>query len=564
MALDRRTAEVGKTDAAGATGLTESAGLTGSAGLITAGTEDGLADFGVAAGRARPDLRVTPLGRAMLAVAVLSAAGAAGLRYPELAVFAGGALAAILAAVVAVARSPRLTVVPTVEPSGVSRGEEARLTLTVVNRSRHPSPPCTLHLSYGPLPLPARRGGIPVGGASSWPRRFGRSHRPPGRADGPTVGGGGGAVDGGTAAGGSTSGSTCGSGTGSGGVRGGGAGGAGMVSAGEVDISVRRLPGMSSRQIELAVDTSTRGVLRIGPAQIRRSDPFGLAFRRRQLGADAVLRVRPRVYPLVPTAAAPRRDPDGQSGRGTTGGLLFHTLREYTPGEDLRMVHWATSARAGQLMVRTHIDPSEPAATVVLDTRPDAFPPGPAGAAAFEDAVDAAASVVVACSRHASSVRLLSTAGLRMTGRRRREDVEALLDELAAVRPDPAATLDVLRTLRRGSAGTLVVITGGFDRAAPAAVAPVAHVFDQVIILRMGPRSAAAARALNRRTPGERPRLRRLAAALAERGEGPGPAGPWRVTASSGRLRLVHVPVAEELSLYWPGSAVPWLPGGGF
>ena len=79
-----------------------------------------------------------------------------------------------------------------------------------------------------------------------------------------------------------------------------------------------------------------------------------------------VLRVRPKTVALGAPPAAPSRDPDGRTADGAAGGVIFHGLREYVSGEDLRFVHWPSSARTGVLMVREHVEPSEPASIVVL------------------------------------------------------------------------------------------------------------------------------------------------------------------------------------------------------
>ncbi|SNQ48738.1 hypothetical protein FRACA_2730003 [Frankia canadensis] len=330
--------------------------------------------------------------------------------------------------------------------------------------------------------------------------------------------------------------------------------------------TISRLAGTGDRSVEVALRTSTRGVVTLGPAEVIRSDPFGLVIRRQAVAAPVTLFVRPDAQPLAALASAPSREPDGQTGHGTAGGLEIHTLRPYTAGEDLRLVHWLSSARVGELMVRTHVDPTEPAATVVLDVRPAAYPPGRVGETAFEQAVDVAAAAVMTCARESLGVRLVTTAGLRASGRRRRQDAGVLLDELAGVSLDDAATLDVVGTLRRGGLGTLVLVTGGFDRQGPAALAPVAHAYGRVVLVRVGPRSVATARALDRRDSSDRPRLRSTspapdqAAGVTGWGRsapaGARPIGTWPVEdvglRTAGRLTLIDIPDAAALAHRWP------------
>jgi hypothetical protein len=69
--------------------------------------------------------------------------------------------------------------------------------------------------------------------------------------------------------------------------------------------------------------------------------------------------------------------------------LAFHALREYVPGDDLRHVHWRSSARAGQLLVRQYHDSRRTSALLLVDTRRDAY----AQPDDFELALSVAASV---------------------------------------------------------------------------------------------------------------------------------------------------------------------------
>jgi uncharacterized protein (DUF58 family) len=476
----------------------------------------------------------------MLATVAVLLVGARMLRYAELAVLGGTGVATVGLAVISSVRRPRVSVVIRVSPRRVARGEPATLAVALSNLSRRSSPSFVLQLPSGSAlarsdqtpPCVSRRGrrATTTGGPIRTGYRKGRGRC----AVAGSVGGSDAVPE-------------------------------QMERAGPpestVVLRVPRLPGCGNRSFELALPTQTRGVLRLGPAEVIRSDPFGLVVRRQHLSAAATLHIRPRARPLAPLASAPSREPDGQTGYGTAGGLEVHTLRRYTAGEDLRLVHWPSSARAGELMIRTHVDPTEPAATVVLDVRPAAYPPGRAGAAAFEEAVDVTAAAVMTCAREAFGVRLVTTAGLRVTGRRRRRDADVLLDELAAVDLDGRATLDVVGTLRRGGLGTLVLVTGGFDRRALAALAAVGHAYGRVVLVRVGPRSTATARAVDRRDSSDRARLRpmppvramRLAgrARLPVRG-GHRPDGQGLRT--DGRLTVIDVPDAETLVERWPAT----------
>ncbi|MDT3443683.1 DUF58 domain-containing protein [Pseudofrankia sp. BMG5.37] len=479
-----------------------------------------------------PDVatRVTPPGLGLLGAAVVLVAGAAVLHYAELVALAAAAICALLVATLSVARRPRLRATLRVNPNGVARGEPAALVIEIHNPSRRPSPPVRLHIpwSHGPRAVAAssgRRGALGRAGTAD--------HNAGARTGAGMDSGDGlagrleGRVGGGTAA----------------------------HPTGKIVVDVRRVPGAGTRSLDIALDTRRRGVISFGPVLVRRADPFGLVSSTVRLSATDVLRVRPRARPLGAPPAAPARDPDGRTADGAAGGVIFHGIREYVSGEDLRFVHWPSSARTGVLMVREHVEPSEPASTVVLDTRPEAYPPGEVGADTFEEAVDVAASVVLGCARESLGVVLLTTDGVRRAGRGRAPETEALLDELAEIALGPTGTLEVLSTVRRGGVGTLIVVTGGFDGGQLRAVAPVVHRFGQVVVVRVGARSMAAARARSRHTPAERPRLRRAAdpdaAALLGRFDligRPSDVG----TSVAGRLRVLDIPDASRLPEAWP------------
>lgn len=102
-----------------------------------------------------------------------------------------------------------------------------------------------------------------------------------------------------------------------------------------------------------AVPTHRRAVIVAGPAVSVRGDQLGL-FRRTVSWSDPVeLFVHPVITRLEPSAAGLVRDLEGEVSKTVTNDdISFHALRAYEPGDALRSVHWRTSARTGQLMVR--------------------------------------------------------------------------------------------------------------------------------------------------------------------------------------------------------------------
>lgn len=132
--------------------------------------------------------------------------------------------------------------------------------------------------------------------------------------------------------------------------------------------------GRHDRHVELRtsgltyrVPTERRGLIEIGPLTITRAGPFGLAVASGVVGAVDHVRVLPQLVPVREMVSGRRRSAVGADESAEHGGTDLVGLHEYVPGDDLRRLHWATSARTGQLMVRDDADPATPHLTVVLD-----------------------------------------------------------------------------------------------------------------------------------------------------------------------------------------------------
>ncbi|MEL6890058.1 MAG: DUF58 domain-containing protein [Actinomycetota bacterium] len=148
--------------------------------------------------------------------------------------------------------------------------------------------------------------------------------------------------------------------------------------------------------IPLAIPTRRRGLHRLGPLEVRRLDPFGLA-----VGAwrDAVdesspisVTVHPKVYDLIgPQGSTRVVENEATVRRAATDPMSgFVSMREYVLGDDPRLIHWPTTARTGTLMVREHIEVRRPEFTIVVDTSDSVATPED-----FEEMVDVAASLAV-------------------------------------------------------------------------------------------------------------------------------------------------------------------------
>jgi uncharacterized protein (DUF58 family) len=223
---------------------------------------------------------------------------------------------------------------------------------------------------------------------------------------------------------------------------------------------------------------------------VTRRDPFELFRVSRRHGRPERIWVYPRVLAFRTLPAGQLRHLEGPSSdTSPQGNVTFHRLREYVAGDDLRLVHWRSSAHAGRLLVKHNVDTSQPYSVVVLDQRPDRY-----AGDCFEQAVDVAASVLVACAADKAPVELRLSDGTVIGGRRLRT-VTPLIDHLTGVRADPAGSLQAqLLKLRRGHGGsTLVIVTGALDRAELAHAAALRRRFERLVVLSVDPAAAAPA-----------------------------------------------------------------------
>ena len=238
-------------------------------------------------------------------------------------------------------------------------------------------------------------------------------------------------------------------------------------------------------QVRYALPTERRGRIPVGPLRLERTDPLGLARRHRAYGGTDTLVVRPKVclLPVLPSGKAHHVE-GPTSDTADDGSLTFHALREYVLGDDLRRVHWRSTARTGTLMVRQMVDVSLPHTTIVLDTRSAAYTTDDD----FELAVDSVASIAYAAARSNFPVHLVSETGPILHTDGSGNDSDAILDRLALVRRSTAASaaaaFDDLEHSRSG--GSLIVVTGTADTSGLAALGRVSRRFDRVVMLRAG------------------------------------------------------------------------------
>jgi uncharacterized protein (DUF58 family) len=193
-----------------------------------------------------------------------------------------------------------------------------------------------------------------------------------------------------------------------------------------IPVPLLRLRPHRDTVVAYPVPTRRRGVVPVGPLRVSRSDPLGLVEVARTHGATAQVWVHPRTHPLAAVPAGITRSLDGRVDRVPHGSITFATLREYVVGDELRHVHWRTSARVGELMVREHLDTSLPRTVVVLDNRAASWT-----GESFESACEAAASVIAAAVREDLPVTLHLVCGEAAVAAASRGGAMPLFDRLA-------------------------------------------------------------------------------------------------------------------------------------
>jgi len=226
-----------------------------------------------------------------------------------------------------------------------------------------------------------------------------------------------------------------------------------------VPVPVLRLRPGRDTTVRYPVPTRHRGVVPVGPLRIVRVDPLGLVRLVRSHPGTSRVWVHPHVHPMTAVPAGAARSMDGRSDRVPHGSITFDSLRKYVVGDELRRVHWRTSARAGELMVREHVDTSLPRLVILLDNRAEAHPQLVDGVAeTFESACEAAASIVAAAGRNDVPVVLHLINGDSLGGHEfDRLAAAALCD---APHGDGLLRTAALRLRQRRSGDTLVFLTG--------------------------------------------------------------------------------------------------------
>lgn len=224
--------------------------------------------------------------------------------------------------------------------------------------------------------------------------------------------------------------------------------------------SLRPIAGGDAVRLRYRLQGRTRGRYEIGPVRVGLRDPFGVAQRLVEIGPTDVVTVYPPVWQLP--AGVPLGGHQGVGGGGQTRPLMrgegLANVREYVRGDDLRKVHWPSTAHRGKLMLRQEEAPQHPTAVVLLD-RDARHHAGSGPTSSLEYCIAAAASVTHHLARRGFQLALLDTP---ITGSvtRLARPWELVMEHLASVEEGEVDVDDLLQQLSHGLAGegTIIVV----------------------------------------------------------------------------------------------------------
>ncbi|WP_147942193.1 MULTISPECIES: DUF58 domain-containing protein [Microbispora] len=237
-----------------------------------------------------------------------------------------------------------------------------------------------------------------------------------------------------------------------------------------------RMESRGVREIDYKVSSDLRGRFPIGPLSVRIADPFGLVELTRSFTITDTLVVTPEVVPLPPARLSGEYSGGGDSRTRSVAAAGDDDVapREYRQGDDLRRVHWRSTARHGELMVRREEQEWQSRGALLLDTRRHAHR-GEGPRSSFEVAVSAAASIGVHLSAEGLALRLVTDQGAGHvvdTGQS-----WSLLDTLSVIRQSTARSLEHgVGALRQGGGeGLIIAVLGGLDPEEARALAQLRH-----------------------------------------------------------------------------------------
>jgi len=221
-----------------------------------------------------------------------------------------------------------------------------------------------------------------------------------------------------------------------------------------VHLSLAPLAGKGgSRRGAYRLPTTQRGVLELGPIRIDDLDALGLARRSHRVETSVRLIVHPPIEPMQPIRVRVGDEPLLGKELKQSLGLSdeeFDGLRDYVPGDDLRKIHWPSSARADGLQVRQFRPPRHGRLSVVIDTRPPSNDPN-----ALDATTSVAGSIAAAVLAAGDATRIEATDGRMTSLVTGPNQLDPLLEFLALLEGGD----DVIHGSVPNTPGTVVAVT---------------------------------------------------------------------------------------------------------
>jgi uncharacterized protein (DUF58 family) len=319
---------------------------------------------------------------------------------------------------------------------------------------------------------------------------------------------------------------------------------------GRARFTLRGIEPGGKRETSYQLRPQARGRYAVGPLTVTVVDPFGLARSSSATALETVFLVHPQTESLaLPRDLGERRTAASSALKQPTGarGEDFYTLREYAHGDDLRKVHWPSTAKQGKYMIRQEETPWHTRSTIVLDDRRSAHE-RVGESSSFERSIQAAASLLLLYDRTGYGFKLATAHGGGVGTGKGSEHLHRAMDMLAILQASgpPAGDESLASRLTeieaRGIAEeTLVLVCGHLDAHAAVALARCRRLYRQVLAVTFPPHRFGSG-TTKQRWEGERETVD-ATSLLGRSGVrtlilGPGEAlGPAWGALSSGRLR---------------------------
>lgn len=179
------------------------------------------------------------------------------------------------------------------------------------------------------------------------------------------------------------------------------------VGEGLVEAHIPLLRAGAQHREQITISAARRGVIPVGPMTISRGDPLGILRREQAWPEVQTIYVHPVTTPIPSTSAGFLRDLEGATTTTIVDSdLAFHAIRDYVQGDSRRHVHWKSTAKTGQLMVRQYEETRRSRIAVLLDLHAERYTSDDE----FELAVSAAASLARQALRDGREVLITTSA----------------------------------------------------------------------------------------------------------------------------------------------------------